>query len=145
MSNLMAWLFTDPQTEMANLNLSSPAPYPNLLFLVVIGTSFLIAFYYTVEGRKRIPFIKDNRVWKYIFDRMLKSHLPIWALVGLFVVGFHFIPSFFAWRIWTVLWVAWGVSLVGYWIVYFVRDFPRHIVGYEKKIERTKFLPSRNQ
>jgi hypothetical protein len=146
MGNLIAWLFTDPSTEGANAGLSGPTPMNFAPWLILIGLGFLLPFYYTVEGRKRIPGLKDNGVWKYILDRMSAQIVP-WAFVGLIVIGFRFaIPaSFFAFRIWHVLWLGWLVGLAAYWVYYFVRDYPGHMLAYRKQAERSKFLPSSNR
>jgi hypothetical protein len=143
MGNLFAWLFTDPATEGANAGLSGPTPMNFTPWLILAGLALLIPIYYSLEGRRKIPGLKDHGVWKYILDRMTNQLWP-WALVGAAVLFFRwaFTSSFFAWRIWHVAWIGWLIGLVVYWIYYFVRVYPGHMLAYQKRAEHSKYLPS---
>jgi len=144
LGNLFSWLFTDPSTEGLNAGLNGPTPMNFTPWLILIGLGLLLPFYYNQEGRRKIPGLKDNGVWKYIMDRMMSQIWP-WAGVGLIVLFFRwaFTTSFFAWRLWQVSWVIWGLAIAGYWAYYFVRHYRGHMVAYQKRAELSKFLPRR--
>ncbi len=146
MGNLFAWLFTDPATEGANAGLSGATPMNFTPWIILVVIALLIPIYYALEGRRKIPGLKDHGVWKYILDRMTNQIWP-WAFVGIAVLFFRwsFTTSFFAWRIWMVAWVAWALGLVAYWIYYFIRQYPGHMVAYQKRAELSKFLPNSNR
>ena len=143
MGNLIAWLFTDPYTEGTNAGLPGATPINLTPWLILIGIGLLLPIYYKAEGRRRMPFIKDNGVRKYFLDGM-SDQLIAWAMVGLPVIFFRWAlnQSFFSWRIWHVAWVAWLVGIVIYWVYYFIRVYPSHKFAYAKQIERSKFLPT---
>ena len=147
MGNLIAWLFTDPATEGVNSPSGLPTSMNFTPWLILVALGLLLPIYYNLEGRKKIPWIKNHTIWKqYILDRMMAQLVP-WALTGGIILAFRFglTSSFFAWRIWQVLWVGWLAALVIYWIYYFIRIYPSHIVAFEKQKELSKFLPSSNR
>jgi hypothetical protein len=137
MDNIVKWFFT------------ARSDYPDTSFnfmpwLIVIGGSLALWVYYWVEGRKKIPWIKNNIIWKQmILDRLFTTpQVPIWAFVGLIILGAQSLDtSFFSWRIWLDIWILWGALIVAYWIRYFIRDYPRDVVAYQKFQERAKYLP----
>lgn len=137
MNAIMTWLFT------ARPDLPDPS-FNWAPWLIVIAAGLLIPRYYWVEGRRKIPWIKNHTVWKqYILDRLFSSpQLPLWAFVGLVLLGAQGLDtSFFSWRFWLVIWVGWGVAIAVYWLMYFIRQFPQHMVAYERFQERAKYLP----
>jgi hypothetical protein len=74
--NLANWLFTDPCSATSCVAASSGVPgVPPEMFhfyipwLIFCSLGVLVAFYYSVEGRKR--FVKNKPVVKYMFDRYL--------------------------------------------------------------------------
>ena len=75
------------------------------------------------------------------------AQIAPWALTGGVVLGFRYAltSSFFAWRIWHVLWIGWLAVIVIYWFYYFIRIYPGHMVAFDKQKELTKFLPSSNR
>ncbi len=147
MGNLIPWLFTDPATEGLNSTSGQPTPMNFFWWLLLLGVlGVLFPLYYHFEGRKKIPSIKNHRVRKYFLDRMEAQLVP-WAIAGFVVLGFRYAltTSFFAWRIWHVLWIGWLVVIVLYWIYYFIRIYPSHMVGFEKQKELSKFVPGSNR
>jgi hypothetical protein len=147
MGNLVYWLFTDPATEGLNSPTGLPTPMNYLPWLVLVGVlGLLLPIYYKIEGRRKIPTIKNHRVRKYFLDRMSDQLIP-WAIAGLVILGFRvaLTSSFFAWRIWHVLWIGWLAAIVIYWIYYFIRIYPSHMVGFEKQKELSKFMPGSNR
>src|SRR5229473_5329 len=69
--NLIQWLFTDPFTAATNGGLSvAEEPFHFYIpWIIFCSLGVLVAFYYSVEGRKR--FVKDKPVIKYMLDRYL--------------------------------------------------------------------------
>src|SRR6266700_1907675 len=69
--NLIQWLFTDPFTAATNGGLSvSEEPFHFYVsWIIFCSLGVLVAFYYSVEGRKR--FVKDKPIIKYMLDRYL--------------------------------------------------------------------------
>ncbi len=141
MGNLMAWLFTDPATEGASSATGLPTPINYLPWIILCAAAILLPAYYALEGRKRIPGLRDHGVWKYVLDRMGRQLVP-WGLVGLPILALRwaFDSSFFAWRIWQVSWVFWGIGIFIYWIVFFIREYPPLWVAYGKQVELSKYL-----
>ncbi len=141
MGNLIQQLFS-ARADLANTSFNFTP------WLIIIGVALFLSWYYWVEGRRKIPWIKNHTVCKqYVFDRMFNApQVPVWAVVGLVPLGGQFLDtSFFSWRIWLVAWVLWGVGIALFWLVYFVRDFPRHAVEFERFKERAKYLPGRQR
>ena len=78
--NLIHWLFDDPYTAGTNAGLSGPETFHYLYpWLIFCSVGVLIAFYYSVEGRKR--FVKNKPIIKYMLDRYL-GWLTVICLVG---------------------------------------------------------------
>ena len=146
MGNLVYWLFTDPATEGLNSSSGLPTPMTFLPWVILVALGLLVPLYYNIEGRRKIPTIKNHTVRKYFLDRMMAQIAP-WALTGGVVLGFRYAltSSFFAWRIWHVLWIVWLAVIVIYWFYYFIRIYPGHMVAFDKQKELTKFLPSSNR
>lgn len=144
MSNLMGWLFTDAYTEGLNTPSGKPTPFNAIPWLIIIGLVLLVSLYYVLEGRRKIPFIKNHRIWKqFVLDRVLK-HAATWAGVGLVVIGGRTILFYtlFSWRIWLILWIGWLIGIAAYWVKYF---FSKHSVlldNYNRELDRARFLPS---
>src|SRR3989442_7501212 len=68
--NLIHWLFDDPYTAGTNAGLTGPETFHYLYpWLIFCSVGVLIAFYYSVEGRKR--FVKNKPIIKYMLDRYL--------------------------------------------------------------------------
>lgn len=146
--NILGWLFTDPQTAGASSasGLAQPFPY-YALWLVILGLAIVVPVYYSVEGRRKISWIKDHMIWKqYVFDRMAPQ-LGWWGFVGLIVILFRYIANStpFAWPIWIVLLIGWGVGIVAYWLYYFIRRHNSLMVSFDRQRERQKFLPTSNR
>lgn len=143
--NLFTWLFTDPYTAGTNAGQSGPETFhfyiPWIIFCSLI---ILVAFYYSVEGRKR--FFKSRPVLKYVLDRYLS-----WlSVIG--VIGFPLIFSraylagyFFAWRFWRYFWLAallfWVVKLT----LYLVRKYPQEKASYLAYQNNQKYIPKGNK
>jgi hypothetical protein len=140
MGNLLSWLFIDPATEAGGPN-GTPTPMNYTPWIVLIAATFLLAVYYWVEGRKRIPGLRDHGVWKYVIDRMTKQVIP-WSLTGIPILFMRwaFDTSFFSWRIWQVGWVLWGFGIFVYWVYFFIREYPPLWVTYGKQIELSKYI-----
>ncbi len=139
------WLFTDAQTEAGGPS-GSPTPFHPMWWIVAVALLLLIPFYYSVEGRKRIPWIKDHTIWKQTFDRLLPAAGWL-GFVGAIIIGarVYLFYTIFSWRVWLIGWLLWGVILLIRWTVYFVRDFPRMNDAYTAKLERDKFDPAVNK
>ncbi len=144
MANLMSWLFTDAYTEGLNTPSGNPTPFNAAPWLIVIGFSLLVVIYYSLEGRRKIPFIKNHRIWKqYVLDRLLQ-HVAWWAGIGLFIIGGRVILFYtlFSWRIWIVLWLGWLAGIVFYWAKYFISKHGSLMETYNREVDRARFLPS---
>src|SRR6202158_5128661 len=95
--NLINWLFDDPVTAGSNAGLSGPETFhfyiPWLIFCCV---GLLLAFYYSVEGRKR--FVKSKPAMKYMLDRYI-GWFAIVCFIGLPILGARLALDgyFFAW------------------------------------------------
>src|SRR5438309_362482 len=101
--NLIHWLFDDPLTAGTNAGLSGPETFHFLYpWLIFCSLGVLIAFYYSVEGRKR--FVKNKPIIKYMLDRYL-GWLTVICLIGypLIFAREYLTPYFFAWRFWRYL------------------------------------------
>jgi hypothetical protein len=109
---------------------------------VLIGITLLVPLYYELEGRKRIPWIKDHMVWKQLVLNRLMVHVAWWGGIAGFVVLFRFIsPSTpFAWPIWFGVLFIWAAVIVGYWLYYFIRSHNGQVVAFERRRERQKFM-----
>ena len=104
--NLISWLFDDPVTAGANAGLPGAETFHFYIpWIVFCSVGILIAFYYSVEGRKR--FVKNKPLIKYMLDRYL-GWFTIICILGypLLFSRAYLAPYFFAWRVWRYLWLA---------------------------------------
>ena len=139
--NLIQWLFTDPVTAGG----STPETFHFLFpWLIFCSLGVLIAFYYSVEGRKR--FVKSKVLIKYMLDRYLG-----WLTI-ICVIAFPIIFSrayldgyFFAWRVWRYLWLAGLLAWAITWIVYLVRKYPKERANYIAYQNRQQYMPKGNK
>lgn len=135
--NLYSWLFDTP------FNTSANAPYPfHFLWpwLIFCLAGLLVAFYYSVEGRKR--FTKGKPILKYMLDRYLGWFAVICFLGLPLIFAREFLAQyFFAWRLWRYLWLAglfaWAIT----WLVYLVRKYPKERAEYIAYQNRQKYIP----
>jgi hypothetical protein len=145
--NLIQWLFTDPctATNCVAATSTSPGVPPEtfhfyVLWIIFCSLGVLIAFYYSVEGRKR--FVKDKPVVKYMFDRFL-GWFAIICIIGfplIFARAFLY-EFFFAWRFWRYLWLAGLLAWAIIWIVYLVRKFPEEQANFVAYRKREQYIP----
>jgi hypothetical protein len=136
--DLYHWLFDDPYTATGT---GTPETFHFLVpWLIFCCAGLLIAFYYSVEGRKR--FVKNKPLIKYMLDRYL-GWFAIICFIGLpLIFARVFLDAyFFAWRIWRYLWLvsllAWAVT----WVVYLVRKYPQERANYIAYQNRQKYMP----
>ncbi|MBV9020461.1 MAG: hypothetical protein JO125_06425 [Chloroflexi bacterium] len=136
--NLYHWLFDDPYTATGT---GTPEVFHFVVpWLIFCCAGLLLAFYYSVEGRKR--FFKQKPLIKYMLDRYL-GWLAIICFIGLpLIFSRVFLDAyFFAWRAWRYLWLlgllAWAVT----WIVYLVRKYPQERANYLAYQNRQKYMP----
>ena len=140
--NLIQWLFTDPFTAATNGGLSvAEEPFHFYVpWIIFCSLGVLIAFYYSVEGRKR--FVKDKPVIKYMLDRYL-GWLAVICLIGfpLIFARAYLDAYFFAWRVWRYLWLvgllAWAIT----WAVYLIRKYPKERANYLAYQNRQQYVP----
>jgi formate-dependent nitrite reductase membrane component NrfD len=144
--NLINWLFTDPCTAT---NCASGGPAPETFhfyipWLIFCSLGVLVAFYYSVEGRKR--FVKNQPIIKYMLDRYL-GWLSIICLLGypLIFSRAYLYQYFFAWRIWRYLWLAALLVWAIIWAVYLVRKFPKEQANYVAYQNRQQYIPRSNR
>jgi len=143
--NLIQWLFTDPATAGANAGLAGPEPFHFLIpWIAFCSAGVLIAFYYSVEGRKR--FFKSRPVEKYMLDRYL-GWLAVICVIGfpLIFCRLYLEPYFFAWRVWRYLWLASLLAWAITWVVYLVRKYPKERDNYLAFQNRQKYVPKSNK
>jgi hypothetical protein len=136
------FLFTDPQSACANVDASATKIcvqvrtatgttagvevfhfwIPWIVFTVVVLVGY---FYYQLEGRKRFVKGRTLPLNRWILDRIM-NQIALLAFVGLFVMASraYLDATFFAWRFWRYAWLAWGLGIAIYWLVYFVRRYP---------------------
>jgi hypothetical protein len=142
MGNLISWLFSMAQNDNGD-----QLPFNAFPWYAVVGLLTLAAFYYGVEGRRKIRWIKDHMVWKQLVLDRLTQHVGWWGGVSLLILICHQVLYYtlFSWNLWMVALVGWGVGIVIYWAYYFVVHHNRNIVGYEKMLERNRYLPGANR
>jgi len=139
--NLIQWLFTDPVTAGG----TNPEPFHFYVpWLVFCTLGVLIAFYYSVEGRKR--FVKNKPIIKYMLDRYL-GWLAIICVIGypLIFARAYLDAYFFAWRVWRYLWLAALLAWAITWIVYLVRKYPKERANYLAYQNRQQYIPKSNK
>ena len=140
--NLINWLFQDPCTATGCYD-GGPAPevfhfYP--LWIAFCALGLLVAFYYSVEGRKRFT---KNRPWvKYMLDRYL-SCLAIICIIGFPLIGARaaLYQFFFAWRIWRYLWLVGLLVWAILFIVHRFRKYPQERDYYLHLKRREQYIP----
>jgi hypothetical protein len=128
-------LFVDRMTAGDGTN---PAPFNFVAWLIPIGIVFLVSSYYKLEGRRKIPGLKDHTIWKrHILDPMT-SQLLWWSGVGGCIMFFKAVSpsSLFSWNLWLVAWGAWGAGIVFVWGKYLIKDYNRNMDAYNKMVER---------
>ncbi|HEV2580987.1 MAG TPA: hypothetical protein VGT44_09050 [Ktedonobacteraceae bacterium] len=149
--NLINWLFTDPcsATNCVDATSTTPATPPETfhfyaVWLIFCSLGLLVAFYYSVEGRKR--FVKNNPVAKYMLDRYL-GWFAIICILGypLIFSRAYLYQYFFAWRVWRYAWLVgllvWGIL----WILYRVRKYPQERDNYLAYQNRKQYIPRGNR
>jgi len=136
--NLYHWLFDDPYTATGTG--TQEIFHFVVPWLIFCCAGLLLAFYYSVEGRKR--FFKQKPLMKYMLDRYL-GWFAIICFIGLpLIFSRVFLDAyFFAWLIWRYLWLlgllGWAVA----WIVYLVRKYPQERASYLAYQNRQKYMP----
>ena len=145
--NLINWLFTDPCTATGCTVAAAGVPgTPPETFhfywqwIAFCSLGVLIAFYYSVEGRKRL--VKNKPIVKYMLDRYL-GWLAIICIIGyplIFSRAFLY-EAFFAWRVWRYLWLAGLLAWAIVWIVYLIRKYPAERDNYLAYQNRQKYIP----
>ncbi len=139
---IITWLFSENMDSTTNAQLYfNAAPY-----YIGAGLILLAGFYYMVEGRKKIPYIKNHTVWKYVLDHML-SQVAIWAVSGIFIVVLkvYLYYTLFSWNLWLILWAGWFVGIIIYWVWHFTRKHGDFMTIYNRTLELHKFMPEANK
>jgi len=140
--NLIQWLFTDPFTAATNGGLSVPEePFHFYVpWLIFCSLGVLIAFYYSVEGRRR--FFKNMPIIKYMLDRYIGWFSVICVLGYPLIFARAYLDAyFFAWRFWRYLWLAALVVLAITWIVYLIRKYPKERAEFLAYQNRQQYIP----
>ncbi len=140
--NLIQWLFTDPFTAATNGGLSVPEePFHFYVpWLIFCSLGVLIAFYYSVEGRRR--FFKNMPIIKYMLDRYIGWFSVICVLGYPLIFARAYLDAyFFAWRFWRYLWLAALVVWAITWIVYLIRKYPRERAEFLAYQNRQQYIP----
>jgi len=140
--NLIQWLFTDPFTAATNGGLSVPEePFHFYVpWLIFCSLGVLIAFYYSVEGRRR--FFKNMPIIKYMLDRYIGWFSVICVLGYPIIFARAYLDAyFFAWRFWRYLWLAALVVWAITWIVYLVRKYPKERAEFLAYQNRQQYIP----
>ena len=140
--NLIQWLFTDPFTAATNGGLSVPEePFHFYVpWLIFCSLGVLIAFYYSVEGRRR--FFKNKPIIKYMLDRYIGWFSVICVLGYPLIFARAYLDAyFFAWRFWRYLWLAALVVWAITWIVYLVRKYPKERAEFLAYQNRQQYIP----
>jgi formate-dependent nitrite reductase membrane component NrfD len=139
--NIINWLFQDPYTAGTAAGLTVPETFHFYIqWLIFCSAGVLIAFYYSVEGRKR--FFKTRPLIKYMLDRYL-GWLAIICIIGypLIFSRAYLAPYFFAWRAWRYLWLAGLLAWAITWVVYLIRKYPKEREQYLLYQNRRQYLP----
>jgi hypothetical protein len=143
--NLINWLFQDPCTATGCSG--GPAPevfhfYP--LWTVFCALGLLVAFYYSVEGRKRFT---KGRPWaKYMFDRYF-TWLAIICIIGFPMIGARvaLYEYFFAWRFWRYLWLLGLLIWAILFVVHRFKRYPQEREYYQHLKKRDQYMPKSNK
>ena len=136
--NLIQWLFTSPADATGDP--VHPEKFHFYIQWLVFNTALIAAwFYYQVEGRRR--FFSSHYVHRRILDKML-NQLAIFAAVGYIVLAFRYAAtsSLLGDRFWRYGWLVWGLVLVIYWAVYFVRSYRDDVAGYREYLTRQQYV-----
>jgi hypothetical protein len=145
--NLINWLFTDPCTATACTNSSGGIPGTPaegfryyIPWIIFCSVGVLIAFYYSVEGRKR--FTKDRPALKYMLDRYL-GWLAIICIIGapLIFSRAYLYSFFFAWRFWRYLWLLGLLIWAILFVLHRVRTYPHERDYYQAERKRKQYMP----
>ncbi|MBE3561790.1 MAG: hypothetical protein IMW89_21595 [Ktedonobacteraceae bacterium] len=139
--DLFHWLFDDPYTAGLNAGMSKAETFHFLWpWLIFAGAGLLIAFYYSVEGRKR--FVKDRPIEKYMLDRYL-GWLAIICFIALPLVfaRVYMDQYFFAWRFWRYLWLLSLLVWAGLWIRYLITKYPKDRANHIAWQNRQQYIP----
>ncbi len=140
--NLIQWLFTDPFTAATNGGLSVPEePFHFYVpWLIFCSLGVLIAFYYSVEGRRR--FFKNMPIIKYMLDRYIGWFSVICVLGYPLIFARAYLDAyFFAWRFWRYLWLAALVVWAIMGIVYLIRKYPKERAEFLAYQNRQQYIP----
>ncbi len=139
--DLIHWLFDDPTTAGANAGLTGQEQFHfTIPWLIFCGVGLVIAFYYSVEGRKR--FVKNRPIIKYMLDRYV-GWFAIICLIGLPLIfsRVYLYDYFFAWRVWRYLWLAGLLAWAVMWVLYLVRKYPKERANYLAYQNRQQYVP----
>ncbi len=143
--NLYHWLFDDPVTAGSNAGMSGAEPFHFLWpWLIFCCAGLLIAFYYSVEGRKR--FVKSRPLIKYMLDRYL-GWFAVICFIGLPLIfsRVYLDGYFFAWRFWRYLWLLSLVIWAVMWLNYLIRKYPEERANFVAWQERQKYIPKKSK
>lgn len=140
--NLINWLFQDPCTATGCFA-GGPAPEVfryYIPWIVFCALGLLVAFYYSVEGRKRFT---RGRPWvKYMLDRYL-GWLAIICLIGFPLIGARaaLYQFFFAWRFWRYAWLVGLLVWAVLFVVHRFRRYPQEREYYQHLKKRDQYMP----
>ena len=149
--NLVQWLFTDPCTATNCVAASTGVPevppetfHFYIPWLIFCSIGVLIAFYYSVEGRKR--FFKSKPVIKGMLDRYL-GWVAIICIIGypLIFARAYLYEYFFAWRVWRYLWLLGFLAWAIVWVIYLVRKYPKERANFLAYQNRQQYIPKGNK
>ena len=157
MGNLFQWLFTDPMTACVNatsassicaaVKTSTGTQYVEVFhywipWIVVVALGLLVPVYYWLEGRRRLVKGRSLPLHKILADKFI-NQLALWAFVALFIMFGRFAldSSFFAWRLWRYLWLAWAAGIGVYWLIYYARHYQGHRNQYLTRQMLNQYVP----
>lgn len=141
MNHLIQWLFTDPQTAGQATPSGATEPFHFWIpWIVFCALGLLIPAYYWLEGRRRL--VGAHALNKYVLDKIM-GQLALYAFVGPFVMFGRWALdyTFFSWRIWRYLWLAWGVGYLVYWGYYLIFKYPDMLRDYRRRRTMEKYIP----
>lgn len=139
MDHIVQWLFTDPITA------SGDAAHPEQFhfwvpWIIFCALGLLVPFYYWVEGRRR--FFGSHTLHKGMMDKIM-NQLALIAFVGWFVMGARAFmdSSLFSWRVWRYGWLLWIAIVVGYWVYFMIRRYPRLLDKHRYQRTMQQYIP----
>jgi hypothetical protein len=144
--NLVSWLFQSP-CDATGCYDGGPAPetfHFYALWIIFCSVGLLIAFYYSVEGRKRFT---RSRPWiKYMLDRYL-GWLAIICIIGFPLIGARaaLYQYFFAWRAWRYAWLVGLLVWAILFLVHRLRTYPQERNYYLTQRKRDQYIPKSNR